>query len=296
MVIFVITLVLKNDMRIFANHPLFLGKILIFLIVCSVLMWLDSKDSTRFSSLRSASHVVLQPIYQLSGTPDFIHSLGKSNLQTKEALRRENAKLQVALTQANAKLQKQDYLMAENARLQGILSVTDSDKSHLELAKVIGTDSNPSKQIVVLNRGSEQGVKVGQTVIDENGIVGQIINVYANTSRLLLMTDDTQSVAVIIERTGQRAVVSGKGTPNELSLDYIFKSSDVRLGDKLISSGLGGRVPAGYHVGRVAHIDTQQTDDNFIDIDVTPSANFIDNNYVLILQDKNEHKTTAEKT
>ncbi len=283
-------------MRIFANQPLFLGKILVFLVLCIVLMWLDSKDSTRFSSLRSVSHVAMQPIYQLSSTPNFVSSWGVSTLQTKEALRRENSKLQVALAQANAKLQQQDYLLAENARLQGILSVTDSKKHHLELAKVIGTDSNPAKQIVVLNRGSKQGVKVGQTVIDEKGIIGQIINVYANTSRLLLITDDTQSVAVIIERTGQRAVVSGKGSPNELSLDYIFKSSDVRLGDKLISSGLGGRVPAGYRVGRVAHIDTQQTDDNFIDIDVTPSANFIDNNYVLILQDKNQRKISSKST
>ncbi len=283
-------------MRIFANQPLFLGKILIFLILCMVLMWLDSKDSTRFSSLRSASHVAMQPIYQLSSTPNLVSTWGANALETKESLRRENAKLQVALTQANAKLQQQDYLIAENARLQGILSVTDSKKHHLELAKVIGTDSNPARQIVVLNRGSKQGVKVGQTVVDEKGIIGQIINVYANTSRLLLITDDTQSVAVIIERTGQRAVVSGKGSPNELSLDYIFKSSDVRLGDKLISSGLGGRVPSGYRVGRVAHIDTQQTDDNFIDIDVTPSANFIDNNYVLILQDKNERKMKSKST
>ncbi|MBS9779524.1 MAG: rod shape-determining protein MreC [Moraxellaceae bacterium] len=283
-------------MRIFANQPLFLGKILVFLILCVVLMWLDGKDSTRFSGLRSASHVVLQPIYQLSSTPNFVSAWGVSTLESKESLRRENVKLKVELAQANAKLQQQDYLIAQNTRLQGILSVTDSKKHHLELAKVVGTDSNPTKQIVVLNRGSKQGVKVGQTVIDEKGIIGQIINVYANTSRLLLITDDTQSVAVIIERTGQRAVVSGKGTPNELSLDYIFKSSDVRLGDKLISSGLGGRVPAGYRVGRVTHIDTQQTDDNFIDIDVTPSANFIDNNYVLILQDKNEQNTKSKST
>ncbi len=274
-------------MRIFANQPLFLGKTVIALMLCIVLMWLDSKDPTRFANIRSASHSAMQPIYQFSLMPNFAKYWSADTLKTKEALRRENIKLRAELVQAHAKLQQQDYVLAHNARLQGILSVSNSEQFTLKLAQVIGTDSNPTKQVIVLNQGASDGVKVGQTVIDENGIIGQVINVYPNTSRLLLITDDKQSVSVIIKRTGQRAVVSGKGYPDELSLDYIFKTSDVRLGDELISSGLGGRMPAGYRVGRVAHIDTQQTDDNFIDIDVTPAANFVNNSYVLILQDNN---------
>ncbi len=275
-------------MRLFANQPLFLGKTVIALVLCIILMWLDSKDPARFASMRSASHSAMQPIYQLSLMPNFAKHWSADTLKTKESLRRENVKLKAELVQAHAKLQQQDYILAQNARLKGILSVSNSENFELKLAQVVGTDSNPTKQIIVLNQGENDGVKVGQTVIDEHGIIGQIINVYPNTSRLLLITDDKQSVSVIIKRTGQRAVVSGKGTPNELSLDYIFKTSDVRLGDELISSGLGGRMPAGYRVGRVAHIDTQQTDDNFIDIDVTPAGNFVDSSYVLILQEKSE--------
>ena len=155
----------------------------------------------------------------------------------------------------------------------------------MNLAQVIGTDTNLLKQIVVLNKGAQDGVQVGQTVIDEDGILGQIINVYPNTSRLLLITDDQQSVAVTIKRTGQRGIVTGEGIPTSLRLNYVFKTSDVRVGDELISSGLGGRIPAGYRVGRIAHIKDTQAD-NFRSIDVTPAANFVDNAYVLILQDK----------
>lgn len=273
---------------IFANQRLFLRQTGIGLLVCLILMWSDSKNPTWFEQLRLITHSAMQPIYELSLIPNFTTHWSADRLKTKEALRRENIRLEAQLVQAQAKLQQQDYILAENARLRGILSATKSDEFDLQLAQVIGTDSNPGKQIVVLNQGSEDNVRVGQTVIDENGIMGQIINVYPHTSRLLLITDDDQSVSVSIKRNGQRAVVSGKGSATELSLDYIFKTADVRLGDELISSGLGGRMPAGYRVGRVAHIDTQQTDDNFIDIDVTPSANFIDNGYVLILQDKKE--------
>ena len=175
--------------------------------------------------------------------------------------------------------------MAQNARLQGILSTTKPEQFDLNLAQVIGTDTNLLKQIVVLNKGAQAGVQVGQTVIDEDGILGQIINVYPNTSRLLLITDEQQSVAVTVKRTGQRAIVTGEGIQTSLRLNYVFKSSDVRVGDELVSSGLGGRMPAGYRVGRIANIKDTQAD-NFRSIEVRPAANFIDNAYVLILQDK----------
>lgn len=105
----------------------------------------------------------------------------------------------------------------------------------------------------------------------------------------MLITDEQQSVAVTVKRTGQRAIVTGQGIPTSLSLEYVFKTSDVRVGDELVSSGLGGRIPAGYRVGRIAHIEDTQAD-NFRSIDVTPAANFVDNAYVLILQDKLANK------
>ena len=178
-----------------------------------------------------------------------------------------------------------------------MLSTTQSGEHHLLLARIIGTDSNPLKQVVVLNKGTNDGVQIGQTVIDEHGIIGQVLNAYPNTSRLLLITDEQQSVAVVVARTGQRAMVSGGGEPDSLSLDYIFKTADVKVGDELISSGLGERFPAGYKVGEVLDIDTTRTD-NFADIRVNPAANFLNSSYVLILQPKDRFdskNTTAHR-
>ena len=279
---------------IFARQPLSLRKTVIVLIAALILIWFDSKNSDWFKPVRSTSHAAMQPIYELSLLPSYTKHWASGSLQSKEALRRENMQLKSQLIHAHAKLQQQDYILAQNARLQGILSTTKPEQFDLNLAQVIGTDTNLLRQIVVLNKGEQDGVQVGQTVIDEDGVLGQIINVYPNTSRLLLITDEQQSVAVTVKRTGQRAIVTGQGIPSSLSLNYVFKTSDVRVGDELVSSGLGGRIPAGYRVGRIAHVKDEQTD-NFRTIEVTPAANFIDNAYVLILQDKllNENNATA---
>lgn len=280
---------------IFARQPFSLRKTAAVLIMAMVLMWFDSKNPDWFDPIRSMSHAAMQPIYELSSLPSYAAHWSKGRLQSKEALRRENVQLKSELIHAHAKLQQQDYILAQNARLQGILSTTKPEQFDLNLAQVIGTDTNPIKQIVVLNKGAHDGVKVGQTVIDEKGILGQIINVYPNTSRLLLITDELQSVAVAIKRTGQKAIVTGEGTPVSLRLNYVFKTSDVRVGDQLISSGLGGRIPAGYQVGRIRYIDPS-VGDNFMHIEVTPAANFTNNSYVLILQDKSATASWRKST
>lgn len=272
---------------LFAQYNLTLRKTVAVLLVAMILMLLDSKNPDWFNPIRDASHSAMQPIYQMSVLPSFVSHWADGTLMSKEALRRENVQLHAQLLHAQAKLQQQDYVLAQNARLQGILSTTKPDQYDLNLAQVIGTDTNPLKQIVVLNKGSKDGVEVGQTAIDENGILGQIINVYPNTSRLLLITDELQSVSVTVRRTGQRAIVSGEGSPSALKLDYIFKTSDIRVGDELISSGLGGRFPAGYRVGRVEYINPEQNE-NFMNIEVTPAADFVNSSYVLIMQDS-EH-------
>lgn len=274
---------------IFSQRRWSLKKAAAFLVVALVLILLDTQNPQWFAKLRAISHAAMQPIYQLSLIPNFAGHLTSGKLESKESLRRENIRLKAEIMQTKARLQQQDYLLAQNARLKGILSTTQSANFDMLLAQVIGTDTNPLKQIVVLNKGSNDGVKIGQTVIDENGVLGQILNVYPNTSRLLLLTDNQLSVSVIIARTGQRAMVSGNGRLDMLSLDYIFKTADVAIGDELVSSGLGDRIPAGYKVGVVADIDTTRTD-NFADISVKPAANFVSSSYVLVLQDKVQDK------
>lgn len=271
---------------LFSRQPLALRGTLMTIFVAIVLMLLDSKNPEWFAPLRSFTHAAMQPIYQLSSYPSFVSNRMLDDTPTHaDVLRRENLQLRTELIHAKAQLQQLDYLTAENARLQGILSATPVENYRLVLAQVIGTDSNPLRQMLVINKGSEEGAQIGQTVIDEDGILGQVTNVYARTSRVLLISDEQQSVAVTVKRTGQRAIVSGRGNPQYLALDYVFKAADVRVGDELISSGLGERMPAGFAVGRIARVQSQQAG-GYADVQVKPAANFVNTSYVLLLQPK----------
>lgn len=280
-------------LTLFSQQPLALRGTVMAVFVAIVLMLLDSKNPEWFAPLRSLTHAAMQPIYQLSSYPSFVSSRMLNDTPTNpDVLRRENLQLRTELIHAKAQLQQLDYLTAENARLQGILSATTVENYQLVLAQVIGTDSNPLRQMLVINKGSEEGAQIGQTVIDEDGILGQVTNVYAHTSRVLLISDEQQSVAVTVKRTGQRAIVSGRGNPQYLALDYIFKAADVRVGDELISSGLGERMPAGFAVGRVARVQSQQAG-GYADVQVKPAANFVNTSYVLLLQPKTHPQAQA---
>lgn len=280
-------------LTLFSQQPLALRGTVMAVFVAIVLMLLDSKNPEWFAPLRSLTHAAMQPIYQLSSYPSFVSSRMLNETPTNpDVLRRENLQLRTELIHAKAQLQQLDYLTAENARLQGILSATPVENYQLVLAQVIGTDSNPLRQMLVINKGSEEGAQIGQTVIDEDGILGQVTNVYAHTSRVLLISDEQQSVAVTVKRTGQRAIVSGRGNPQYLALDYIFKAADVRVGDELISSGLGERMPAGFAVGRVARVQSQQAG-GYADVQVKPAANFVNTSYVLLLQPKTHLQAQA---
>ena len=135
---------------IFARQPLSLRKTVIVLIIALILMWFDSKNTEWFDPIRNTSHASMQPIYELSLLPSYAEHWTRGSLQSKEALRRENVQLKSQLIHAQAKLQQQDYILAQNARLQGILSTTRPEQFDLNLAQVIGTDTNLLRQIVVV--------------------------------------------------------------------------------------------------------------------------------------------------
>lgn len=192
---------------LFSARGLSLKKTLIFLVLALILMLLDTGRPSWLKNVRVSTHSAMQPIYQGARYPSFFFGYVQDLWQSKEALRRDNARLRAEVLANRARLQTLDYATAQNNQLLGVLSTSAVAGHDLRLAKVIGTDSNPTKQVVVLDKGATDGVQIGQTVVDERGILGQIINVYPNTSRLLLISDEEQAVAVNIARTDRKSVV-----------------------------------------------------------------------------------------
>jgi rod shape-determining protein MreC len=123
------------------------------------------------------------------------------------------------------------------------------------VSEIIGVSPDPVRHQLILDKGDEAQVREGQALIDANGLMGQVVEVAATTSRVLLITDPTHSVPVQVNRNGVRAVAEGVGSLDRLAVHHVAATTDIRDGDLLVTSGLGGRFPIGYPVARVVSVE-----------------------------------------
>jgi len=141
---------------------------------------------------------------------------------------------------------------------------------------------DPFSRRIVLNKGSREGVHEGQSLIDSRGVMGQVVHVGPFTSNALLITDPSHALPVQVNRNGLRAVAIGTGPLNRLRLSHVTNDADIAEGDTLVTSGLGGRFPRGYPVGRVVSIERDKGRP-FASIVVEPSAELERNREVLLV-------------
>jgi rod shape-determining protein MreC len=195
----------------------------------------------------------------------------------------ENKVLRNALLISGARLARLQTATAENGRLRGLLGAAERGGLDVQLAPILDIDLDPTRQRLILDAGSRDGVQMGQSVIDAGGLLGQIIAVMPSTSTVLLLTDPDHAVPVVVARTGVRLVAYGKGRSDQLQLLNVPLSSDVKVGDSVITSGLGGRFPSGFAVGTVTRLEP---DDSraFLVGDVRPAAQLDRGRDVLLLR------------
>jgi rod shape-determining protein MreC len=141
---------------------------------------------------------------------------------------------------------------------------------------------DPFSRRIVLNKGTRDGVYSGQSLIDSNGVMGQIVHAGPFSSNALLITDPSHALPVQAHRSGLRAVAVGTGPMNLLKLLHIPNNADLRVGDLLVTSGLGGRFPPGYPVGHVTSIERDRGRP-FANIRVEPTARLERNREVLLV-------------
>jgi rod shape-determining protein MreC len=136
----------------------------------------------------------------------------------------------------------------------------------------------------MINLGARDGVKSGQPVIDAHGIMGQIIDVLPNSSTVMLVTDPDDALPVVVERTGLRTIAYGSHDGEQLTLPTVPMAADIRVGDKLLTSGLGGRFPEGFPVGEVVSVGPAASG-MFLEARANPSADLDRSDEVLVLHD-----------
>lgn len=234
-----------------------LGVRLFFAIAISISLILSDGRSNAMIQVRSVLESAVSALYYFSNTPRTLLDGVSHNFIDSQKLLLENRALKQQLLEKNTELQLLDQLKVENNRLRLLLSSPLRQDEYKKVVDVLTAEMDAYRQQVVINQGHKDGAFVGQPVIDEKGVVGQVISVGDNTSRVLLLTDVTHGIPVQVLRNDVRTVANGTGHSSELILENMPRGVDIKQGDVLVTSGLGGRFPEGYPV---AIIESVQND------------------------------------
>ena len=257
-------------------------RLLTYLALSVALIVLDHRGGV-LAQVRAHASLAVQPLWWLAGLPGRLGDSMRDDAVTRSMLAEDNRRLRNALLVSGARQARLRVAAAENARLRGLLGAAERGGLDVQLAPILDIDLDPTRQRLVLDAGTRDGVRVGQSVIDAGGLVGQIIAATPTTATVLLITDPDHAVPVLVGRNGVRLVAYGKGRSDQLELPNIPLSADVKVGDAIITSGLGGRFPPGFPVGTVA---AMRPDDSraFLVAELTPAAQLDRGRDVLLLQ------------
>jgi rod shape-determining protein MreC len=273
---------LSSDSRpiIGRGPPLWAG--LFFLgLVSIVVMVLDHRGGY-LDTARLWMSAAANPIYTVVQAPYQLWTWLTDSFTDRSQLRTENERLTEQLRAARTKLLRFDSLTEENRRLRAIREASKGISERTLIAEIINVSVQPFRHMVVINKGADDGVFRGQSVLDAFGVVGQVIQVGKTTATLMLITDAEHAVPVQVNRNGIRSIAMGTGEAAKLDLPYLTVESDVRRGDLLVSSGLDQIFPAGYPVATVTKVE-RNANDTFATVEARPLAQLDRDREVLLL-------------
>ncbi len=225
-----------------------------YVLMAIVLMAMDHRGKY-VPRLRAQADYLVEPVYHLVEWPVRALRGTWSFFQNTQSLIRKNSELADQLLAQQSELQRLVALNEENRRLRALLDGSEKLDIEFQFAELIDVDLDPFSHRVMIDRGKDRGVEVGQAVIDGNGVMGQVEEVNLHFSRVRLISDPNHALPVQISRTGLRTVAFGLGNTARLSLPSLPREADVREGDLLVTSGLGDRFPGGYPVAVIEVID-----------------------------------------
>ncbi|MFC3130309.1 rod shape-determining protein MreC [Coralloluteibacterium stylophorae] len=256
-------------------------RLLAYLALAVLLMAIDHRGGW-LGEFRRQSAVLVEPVWWLAALPGRVFTGAHDSLATHGDLRADNARLRQDLQIAVARLHRMQAVAQENQRLRDLLGGTRGYRLDVQLASVLDIDLDPFRRRVVLDLGRDAGLTRGQALIDGGGLVGQLIEVGPTRSTALLVTDPDHAVPVQDVRSGLRMVVVGTERPDVLEARSVPQSGDIRVGDELVTSGIGGGFPAGFPVGTVLSI---RMDDSraFLIAEIRPAARIARSGEVLVV-------------
>ena len=257
---------------------------LVLSIVSVILMVLDHRFHA-IDTIRSALTIVIDPIRYVVNLPSDVIDWASGSLVSHSTLEEQNQTLKTQNQLLKAKLQKYASLKAENANLRALLKSSQKFEDKFEkvlIAEILSVDLDPYRRKFVINKGTSNGVYVGQPIVGAQGAIGKVVHVGPLSSTALMVTDASHSLPVQINRNGVRAIAVGVPKNNQLELIHQPNNADIKVDDLLVTSGLGCVFPDGYPVGRVIDISTNPSLP-FAKITVQPTALLDRNREVLLV-------------
>jgi rod shape-determining protein MreC len=230
-------------------------KVTVFAFISIALLVVDARFHA-LTAVRQVAATVLYPLQMVALMPRDAASNMGSYFSSISALQKEVRDLksqQVALASA---MQQAQLQMAENGHLRRLMEAREHLPVRSMMSEILYDARDPSTRRVVLDRGSQNGVKLGLPVIDNAGVVGQVTRVFPFTAEVTLLTDKEQAIPVQVLRNGLRSVAYGRGQSGQLDLRFVAPNADIQVGDVLVTSGLDGMYPAGLAVAKVTQVES----------------------------------------
>ena len=253
------------------------------MMLFSIALMIVDQHWRALDNVRSPLLIVVTPIHWVADAPMHFFDGLNGLLNSKQSVIDENQRLHLHVLELEQKVQKLSSLEAENNHLRDLLHASAAiQKESVLVAELVGVDSDPLSHQIIINKGEQDHVFVGQPVLDAYGLMGQIIEVGPFTSRVLLITDSRHALSVQINRNGIRAVVVGIGDIDKLVVKYVADTADIKVGDVLVSSGLDQRFPAGYPVAEVTNVK-RDAGQPFVTVTAKPKAKLDRSRYVMLI-------------
>lgn len=271
---------------LFAEEPDSPYRLLAALVLAIVCVFTDVR-SDWLAPVRSTLALATEPVVAAVDFPRRAVLAVGDWFTTRNTLAADNARLRQENLVLQRHVQRLAALTAENVRLRELLNSSALLDSRVQVAEIIAFDPDPSRSEVIINKGRDEGVYVGQPILDASGVLGQVIAAGRGQSRVILISDRRHGLPVEVSRNGVRAIAQGTGSAGELQLQYLPVTVDVRVGDLLVTSGLGGVFPRGYPAGRVASIE-RDPGATFMTVAALPAAALAQSRHVLLVSEERE--------
>lgn len=245
------------------------------------LMWADHRHQ-HLENLRSALALVVYPVQVGVNLPVQAGGWLMEQFNSHQDLIAENRRLREEQLHLSALMLRFEALEEENTRLRQLLDTSTRLRDPLMIAEIMAVDLDPFRQQILINRGRMHGAYPGQPLINSQGVVGQVLESHPLHSVVLLISDPSHALPVLVNRTGLRTLAVGTGNPQLLELRYIPPAEDLEPGDIISTSGLGGRFPADYPVAEITRVE-RIPGEAFARVEARPLARLDRSREVLLL-------------